>query len=148
MFEDVIIEEGTINSIKNGMAEIFLTAGYYCGQCSAKIVCKCEDSGKRSITIDNNFGGKEGDKVRISVKGKGILEATFLLYGLPVFLLLSGILIGMQIFHNEYLASLIGLIAAALLFFYVYIFNKNKSHREIIRTEVIKDSSDNHQNGS
>lgn len=143
MFEDIIIEEGTINSIKNGMAEIFLTAGYYCGQCSAKIVCKCEDSGKRSILIDNNFGGKEGDKVRISVKGKGILEATFLLYGLPVFLLLTGILIGMQIFHNELLASIIGLIAASSLFLYVYFFYKNKKHQEVIRTEIIKDTSDN-----
>lgn len=141
MFEDEIIEEGIINSVKNGMAEILLTAGYYCGQCSAKVVCKCEDIGKRSLIINNNFGGKEGDKVRISVKGKGILEATFLMYGFPVFLFLLGVLTGTQIFNDEILAILVGLIAAGLFFVYIYFFNKSKAHKEIIRTEIISDNS-------
>ncbi|HSD63581.1 MAG TPA: SoxR reducing system RseC family protein [Ignavibacteriaceae bacterium] len=137
MLEEEIIEEGIVNSVKNGMAEIFLTGSGYCESCTAKIVCRNVDSGKKSLTVDNNFGGKVGDKVRISVKGKRILQATFLLYGFPVFIILFGILAGMQIFNDELVASLMGLGAAGLFFFFVYFFYKNKKKQDIIRTEKI-----------
>jgi len=140
MFNEVITQEGIINSVENGKAEILVHSGSQCDICSAKIICRCDESGNRYLLIDNLFGGEKGDRVRISVKGKSILEATFLLYGFPIFLILIGVIFGMKIFNNELYASLSGLILAGLFFVFVFKFYKNKKNKDIIRTEIIAKS--------
>ncbi len=78
-----------------------------------------------------------GDKVRVSIKGSKILSASFLLYGIPLILLLAGIFIGMEMFetNKELYSSLfaIGIIATYALFMILF-SNKEKtdSYPEIV----------------
>ena len=126
MFEEDFTEEGIIESVQNGFAEISLPQKGHCEECSAKIICRTNDSGKKTVLLENNFKGKVGDKIRISVTEKNILHATFLLYGFPVFLIVAGVIAGMQFFNNELISAIFGFSLAAIFFLVLFFFYKRR----------------------
>ena len=137
MFDEKFIEEGTIASVRNGIAEITLPDQGNCRECTAKIVCRNDDSGSRTLSVENSFGGREGDRVRISVKGSRILEAAFLLYGVPVFLIVFGTAAGMMIFNDELTSSLSGFLLAGLFLLILFTFTRRKNYNSILKTELL-----------
>ncbi len=137
MFDEKFIEVGTISSVCNGFAEIILADQGNCRECLAKIVCRNNDSGGRTLSVENTFGGMEGDRVRISVRGSRILEAAFLLYGFPVFLVVFGAAAGMMIFKDELISSLAGFALAGLFFLILFVASRSKKHDSILKTEIL-----------
>ncbi len=137
MFDEEFTEEGSITSVKDGFAEVLLADKGNCRECSAKLVCRNNSSGGRTLLVENNFGGKEGNRVRISVIGKNILQASFLLYGIPVFLIVFGTAVGMMIFENELMASIGGAALAGIFFLILYALTRSKKYSGILKTEII-----------
>ncbi len=134
MFEEEFTEEGIIASLKDGFAEIKLENKRDCSECGAKLICRNNDSGGRLLSVENNFKGKEGDRVRITVRGRNILEAAFLLYGIPVFLIVFGAAVGMMIFKDELTSSLAGFGLAGLFFLLLLLFTRRKKYEFIVHT--------------
>lgn len=134
MQSESIIEKGVVISSGNGHAEIALIQTGACEECSAKIFCKpSEKADKKIIEADDPFGVKVGDEVQIEIAGEEILKASFTLYGIPLLLILVGIIIGMSIFSNtalpELFAFLFSIGITAFYFSIILLINKVKNNK-------------------
>ena len=111
MYNEELIEEGIVKESKNGIATIVISKSDYCEECSAKLYCKPGSSDDRSLIVKDPLGVTPGDKVRISIQGSKILTVSFLLYGIPLLLLIAGLIVGLKIFNSnqELFATLFGL---------------------------------------
>ncbi|MCJ7554304.1 MAG: SoxR reducing system RseC family protein [Ignavibacteriaceae bacterium] len=137
MHTEELYEEGIVKEAKDGIAIISIQDSGKCEECTAKIYCKPGNSEGRNLTVRDPFGVHPGDKVRVSIKGSKILSASFLLYGIPLILLLAGIFIGMEVFktNKELYSSLlaIGIVTTYALF--MFLFSKKErinSYPEIV----------------
>lgn len=128
-----IIEEGIVESAGEGTAVIRVISGSSCEECSAKILCRT-DSDLNSVTASDPFGVKQGDQVRISVRGKSITSISSFFYGIPLILLIAGIIAGDFIFSsNKELYS--ALLALSLIVIYgviLYLYLKKSDHSSVI----------------
>ena len=139
MYNEELIEEGVVKESENGIATVLIFKSDYCEECSAKLYCKPGNSDDRSLTVRDPFGVVPGDKVRISIQGSKILTISFLLYGIPLLLLMVGLVVGLNIFNSsrELFATVFSL---GLISVYVFIFllfsrirkNKTSSYPEIV----------------
>jgi sigma-E factor negative regulatory protein RseC len=143
MYTEELYEEGIVKEAKDGIAIISIQNSDKCKECTAKIYCKPGNTTERSLTVIDSFGVNTGDKVGISIKGNKILSATFLLYGIPLILLLSGLFVGMRIFQiNKELYSTLtafGLVSIyVLITFYI---SKKRNHVTKSYPEIVFVSS-------
>src|SRR4030066_2580835 len=97
---EVLVEEGVVLSVENGIAEISLTKSDNCEECSARLICKPNKDSSKILKAADPFGVIPGDTVRIEIQGKTLFNASILLYGVPLVLLVIGILLGLSIFSN------------------------------------------------
>lgn len=118
MYKEELYEEGIVKEAHDGIAEIVISDSEHCQECSAKIYCKPGSSNERCLTVNDPFGVHPGDNVRVTIKGSKILSVSFMIYGVPLLLLLAGIFIGMNLFNNnqEIYSSLLGI---GMVAFYV-----------------------------
>lgn len=125
--EEILFEEGIVVSKDNGIAEVQVFPAQSCEECSAKIICKPKDD-KNIVKADNSLGAEVGDNVRIEIKGKSILSASFALYGIPLILLLTGIFLGTIIFSGYKLQELYSVVSGiGLIIVYYVLFYANQS---------------------
>jgi len=137
MYTEELYEEGIVKKAKNGIAVISIQDSDKCKECTAKIYCKPGSSEERSLTVRDPHGAHPGDKVRIVIKGSKILRASFLLYGIPLILLLAGIFLGMEVFtiNKELYSSLAGIglvVVYSLLLSFFSRKPRTKAYPEII----------------
>lgn len=127
MFTEELIEEGIVTEVKNGIALVSITPSNSCEECSAKIFCHSENNTK-NVTARDTYGVKTGDKVQISIKGRNVVAASFLLYGLPLILLIAGTFGGMNFFkeNSELLSALSGLALVGIYFLFFYFLSHSK----------------------
>lgn len=130
MYNEKLIEEGIVKESKNGIATIVISDSENCKECTAKLYCKPGNSNERSLTVKDNFGVNTGDRVRVSINGSQILRVSFLIYGIPLILLLAGLFLGMQVFqiNKELFSTLlaVGLVLAYTSF--ILFVDKKKKH--------------------
>ncbi len=97
---ETLLEEGVVLSVHSGNARIHLVAGDHCDGCPASSVCKPSDGERRVLDVDDPVGTTPGDRVRVMVTGGAVLRASFLVYGLPLILLVAGVAIGSKIWPS------------------------------------------------
>ena len=141
-----LIEEGIVLKSNDGIAEIALLENDNCEECSAKLFCKPQEGETKILTVSDPLGSLPGDEVRISVEGGAVLKATLLLYGLPLLLLILGILLGMNLFTYSKLPELysffFGLSLTAVYFGIVYFFSiKKGSSKSLPKIVFVKKRS-------
>jgi positive regulator of sigma E activity len=124
MYVEEIIEEAVVVKVSVGNAELQLNEKKGCEGCSAKLFCKPGDDDKRKIIASDSLGVKPGDMVLISVKGNALVNASFLLYGIPLLLLLTGVFLGMNLFTSlpEFKSFLAGLTLMGIYFMIISLF--------------------------
>ncbi len=114
MQKEKIIEKGIVLSASDGTARIMLDESGKCEECSAKIFCKPAGSiDAKILEVEDSYGVKAGDKVDIEVIGSDIFKASVMLYGIPMIILIVGILLGMSIFSGLSLKELFAFLFAS-----------------------------------
>ncbi|MCO6473269.1 MAG: SoxR reducing system RseC family protein [Melioribacteraceae bacterium] len=131
MQKETIIEKGIVISASGGRAKIMLDESGKCEECSAKLFCKPAGSKDAKILeVEDSLGVNTGDSVNIEIIGSDILKASVMLYGVPMIILILGILFGMSIFSGSSLKELCAfLFASGLTIVYagiLLVFNKIK----------------------
>lgn len=107
MQKEKIIEKGIVLSASDGIARIMLDESGKCEECSAKLFCKPAGSiDAKILEVEDTYGVKAGDKVDIEVIGSDIFKASVMLYGVPLLIIIAGILTGMNIFNSASLKEL------------------------------------------
>lgn len=129
--EEILFEEGIVVSRENGTAEVEVFPAQSCEECSAKIFCKPDKDKKNIVHVENSIGADVGDSVRIEIKGSSILKASFSIYGIPLFLLLTGIFLGTSIFSGYKFQELYSVIfGVGLIIIYFVLFYTNQKRRQ------------------
>lgn len=101
MYSEELIEEGIVKESKDGFATIVIPTSSNCEECSAKLYCKPTADKERTVTVEDPFGLKAGDFVVVSVSGNKIFQTSFVLYGLPLLILIFGLFLGMKLFDSQ-----------------------------------------------
>lgn len=121
---EVLVESGIVIKSGNGIAEIRLNKNESCEECSAKIFCSPGENNLRTITVSDSIGTLPGDKVNIAIRGIEVLKVSVLLYGIPLILIIAGILAGMFLLkdsnHKEIYSFLSGLLLTGLYYTFLY----------------------------
>ena len=145
MYSEELIEEGFVKRVTNGFAEILISNSDKCEECTAKVYCKPGGSSDRTLIVKDPYGVLPGDKVRVSISGSKILFTSIFIYGIPLLLLIIGILIGYEIFsHDKELNST--LFAFGLVFLYGVITYIVTQKRKVNSYPVITFVSSNRNN--
>lgn len=130
MNKEELIEEGVVLTVNAGKAEIMVIDSDSCEECSAKIYCKPSSENKKTLLVKDPFGVKPGDKVKVALRGANLFKASSILYGIPLLILVGGIVLGVSLFENssskEVYAFLLSISACALYYLIVYLITKNK----------------------
>jgi len=120
-------EEGVVLSAADGTAKVKVLKTGSCEECSAKMFCSTEENAENTLLVTDPLGVKAGDEVRILVKGVTILKAALLLYGIPLVLLLAGLIAGMNgldpgLMAPQLWSFLLGLGLAGVYYLILYLF--------------------------
>lgn len=122
MYNEELTEEGIVKESKNGIATIVISNSDNCEECSAKLYCKPGNANERKLIVNDPFGVKAGDKVRVMIKGSKLISASLMVYGVPLGLLLLGLIVGMNVINEnkEILSTFLslGLVSIYLLGFW------------------------------
>lgn len=118
---EILEEHGVVLETSRGVAVVRIERAADCEECSAKLLCRTTPASERVLTIRDDIGVAVGDAVEIHVRGTSVLRASMLLYGVPLLLLLAGVVAGMRVWApagmpREAWSALVGVVLAALWF--------------------------------
>ncbi|MDT8324622.1 MAG: SoxR reducing system RseC family protein [Bacteroidota bacterium] len=116
-----IYEEGIVLNSVDGTATVMVMDSESCHECGARMFCSAADGRENTVTVHDPFGAHAGDAVRFVIRGEIMFKAAALLYGIPLALILGGVLVGMYMFDpglmpRELWSFLLGLFAAGLYY--------------------------------
>ncbi|MBD3289364.1 hypothetical protein GF337_11225 [candidate division KSB1 bacterium] len=122
------IEQGKIIQLGHGKATIQMESSSECRTCGARHAC-CSIGGETARRIEipvseNREDLKEGDDVTIRFEPQTRIFSAFLVFIMPIILLITGYYIGMNVFATEGKAILTGF--GGLLMAFIMIWGLNK----------------------
>ena len=121
-------EKGKIKNITNNKIIIQMEVGAQCNSCEAKHSCCLTDNELiRNIEIpitNYNHNLKIGDAITLLFKPKYRIISAFLMFILPIFMLILGYFIGFLIFKSENMSILTALTGLFFSFGFLWIINK------------------------
>jgi sigma-E factor negative regulatory protein RseC len=104
---ETLLEAGVVLAIipaagdRPAQATVRLEAGDHCEGCPASVMCRPGDGDRRLMDVLDPIGVTVGDRVQVAVPGGAVLRASFLVYGLPLLLLLAGVGLGALVLPHE-----------------------------------------------
>ena len=131
-----IHEKGIVLEAGDGKARVKIIMSENCEECSAKILCKPSDENSKVLDVIDPFGVRQGDEVTINIEGSDLVKASLKLYGVPLVLLIGGIIAGLSLFSNkEFYAFLLG--AGVMGIYYLLLFILSKSSTKQILPKIV-----------
>jgi positive regulator of sigma E activity len=128
-----IVEEGIVESFKNGTAVVRIVKQGTCDGCSAKGFCSSNNDGNIVSALSNSTL-EQGDYVRISIPGENITSASTFIYGIPLLLIMGGLFIGHYLFNEnvEVYSALFSLVLIVIYCGIVYFTSKKKDYSSLM----------------
>jgi positive regulator of sigma E activity len=128
-----IIEEGIVESFTSGTVMVKITRKGACDSCSAKVFC-VGNNDENMVNAATSYPVKKGDQVKISIPSKNITSASTYMYGIPLILLMAGLIIGHYIFTNtkEIFSALLALGLIVLYGGIIYFYSKRKDFSSLM----------------
>lgn len=134
-----IHENGIVIEAGEGKAKVKIIMSESCEECSAKILCKPTDENSKVLEVLDPFGVRQGDEVTINIEGSDLVKASLKLYGVPLLLLVAGIILGLTLFNNnELLSFLLGAGITVIYYFLIFILSKTSTKQVLPKIVLIK----------
>lgn len=132
MLNEQLAEKGHVLEKSGDKIRIQINSNVSCEDCSAKILCNPSEI-KKIIEVRSNRNFNEGDEVKISVKGSQIVLFSLLYYGIPLVLLITGIIISDYFIKNSYYKELLsffsGLIPTIIYYTILHIIVRKNNRK-------------------
>ncbi|QNS14892.1 SoxR reducing system RseC family protein [Mannheimia bovis] len=119
----MMIEEATVVEYHNGIAIVQCYAKSGCGSCAAKVACGTKAlsalAGEKiaprfSLTVNEPLN--VGDKIQLGLAENTLLKSVFLIYGIPLFVLIITAVGFSQFFANELIVLFVMLLFTGMSF--------------------------------
>ncbi len=88
---------GTVIAVDGENATVAFKRSKACGDCHA---CISFGTDQAQTAIRNTLGAAIGDRVAIELHQGSVFKASLILYGLPLVLLLAGVLLGITVLES------------------------------------------------
>ncbi|MCI5675148.1 MAG: SoxR reducing system RseC family protein [Ezakiella sp.] len=128
---------GRVEKINNNKAYISLLRASACGANCESCSGSCETI-THMIEVDNNINAQKGEVVEVKMQEKDGLRASIILYFIPFISLLFGVYIAYLLKLSEPMMFLFGIIATAITYGIIHIYDKNQKKHEKIKIEIAK----------
>lgn len=133
-------QQGLVIKEIGDYVEILVMREAACGSGCDSCNSKCSEAKPLIVKTINTIELKIGEKVRIEMNSKSVLQYFLVVYGIPLVLLLTGIVFGVSLFQKYQIdqAELYGLIFGIVFMCLSYLIIKNidKKHGEQKLKEV------------
>ncbi|MCB2206578.1 SoxR reducing system RseC family protein [bacterium] len=121
-----LYEEGIVVRSADGTATVMVMNSDSCHECGAKMFCSASEGSENTVTVRDPFGAHAGDTVRFVIRGEIMFKVAAYLYGIPLVLILSGVLFGMYVYDpgvmpRELWSFMLGLSATALYYLLFFV---------------------------
>lgn len=108
-----------VEIVDQNTAKVIMMRHTSCKNCGA-----CHIGSKPDIIVaaENDANAKLGNLVEVTMRTQNVLNAAFIMYVIPLFILLAGIFIGTQLFtfdNGEIYAILLGFVLLAISYFVI-----------------------------
>ncbi|MGF7057320.1 SoxR reducing system RseC family protein [Brassicibacter mesophilus] len=133
---------GYITSINGNIAEISIKRSSSCGDKCGSCKGGCSVQGI-SVKSKNTLGAKVGDYVEIRTQTNIVLKSAFIVYILPLIMLIIGVFIGITVFEKlgfenyESLGFIVGLIFLSISYFVLKSIDKRIKNKNQINFEIV-----------
>lgn len=130
-------QEGIVTkAMDNGLAEVMVERTTACGECANREVCQY--TSEIRTYAKNTIGAREGEKVIIQSKSSEIIGAAFLLYIVPLIVLLAGYMLIARTGAPEMhcIAGAFGGFAVAVAI--VTIYQRQRTKKKQIEFEIVR----------
>lgn len=131
MTQDAIVTK----AFQNGLAEVLVERGTACGDCASCEVCRYANEIR--TYAKNTIGAEAGQRVVIESKSSVIIGAAFILYIIPLIVLIGAYLIAARTGAQE-----LQCIAASFAAFFVCVlavtlYQRNQAKKKQIEFEIV-----------
>jgi positive regulator of sigma E activity len=109
-------ETGKITTARGERAEVEVAARGECEHCTAAGICNWTGTSLRKVLAVNKVGARAGDTVELeTTEGTGA-KSNLLVFGIPVLLMLAGVLVGGLAVHKDTWSGILGGVGLVLGF--------------------------------
>lgn len=124
-----IIEQGFVLKSENGIAEIALSNSAACSSCDS-LFCSANSEGKNILIADNTVNAKAGDFVKVMISGGVLVQATLMLYVIPLAILVATIMLFYSVWHySELFSFTLGIAVTGLYYALIFLLGHTKSNK-------------------
>ena len=134
-------ETGVVVELVDSKAKIAMTRTSACDKCN---ICLMPERTAMVAEAWNNPGAKVGDQVCINVPDRGRITGAFILFLVPVFALLSGLILGLwaagQLGLSQHATLVAGISVAILLipsFFLIRWYDRRLALRYALEVKIV-----------
>ena len=128
---------GVVEHLFGEFADVAVMRETACGENCASCKGGCVPSGT-IVRARNKAGAMEGETVVVEMENKRVLKAAFVVYIIPIILLIVGYALGHSIFQTEPAGIMTGIILMALGLLLVQRWGKSKAGEyDLVITKII-----------
>ena len=130
-----MLETGKVIKVYDDIAEVNFKRKSSCDKCK---VCSLEDSGTVSIKLKNEIGAKIGDIVEVGISDKRLTQSNWIVFGIPLLVLLIGMIVANVLKLKELHSILIGAGSLVLGFVIVFVIDKIIAKNKSFSPKILK----------
>ena len=134
-------ENGKVIELLANEAKVEVMPSAICSHCGSADACGSLGAKTKVVLAKNPIGAKLGDLVKIEIKEKNRLASILLLFGLPITLLLVGIIIG-EVISGDKLAAILGGSGLVIAFIIVKIIDRLAGRKDNFLPTIIEKISE------
>ena len=138
-------QEGVVTKVDSSTAWVKCTKSAACESCKAKGFCDTVGGSDDDVEVEaiNAAKAKVDDRVTISFETSSLLKVSFLVYMVPVLLLILGVVIGDKIapifnYDRSIFSMLVGLLFLLAAFFFVKTKGKDLAKKDAYKPKIIR----------
>ena len=123
-------QTGTVERIDGEFAWVRILRKSACGENCATCKGGCVPT-ERVVCVKNTLPCHKGDKVILEMNTKNVMGAAFLVYIIPLLMLIFGYFLGEYLFKSEGMAILTGVILMVISVVPIKLFDKKSKDRYV-----------------
>ena len=141
-------EEGIVVRVEEGYAFIHTQRGSSCDGCSAKSSChSMADAGSYIMEMRaiNDMGATVGDRVKVAIDSIVFLKSSFLIYVLPLIVMITGGVIGDSYARSnmpgadaDLVAGAVGITCLVISFLLIRLWSKSLEKKREYQPQIIR----------
>lgn len=132
-----MLEIMEVIDVSGDEATVYLQRHTACGDCGKCMVAKQNLDMK--ATLKNTLGAKVGDRVSVEMELRGLLGASFIMYGVPMAAFFIGLLLGFNVIspaigmEANFCAFITGLVLISAAYLFIRLLDRRGVFRERYR---------------